>query len=108
MALTKCPSCSKLISDKAKVCSHCGFNFGTATKADVLRQQRIQKIQQSQSLTNQSLLAMLMFVVGFAYMYWGGVSPTETEYYIAITLSGIGLFWYVIIRVRMVIEKKFN
>lgn len=108
MALTNCPSCSKRISDKAKSCSHCGFTIGTSTEEDVLRQKRLQQIKQSQSLNNQSLLATMLFIVGIAYMYWGGSRPTEIEYYVAMTASGIGLFWYVINRVRMTIYKKFK
>ncbi|UAA40436.1 hypothetical protein KIH87_08915 [Paraneptunicella aestuarii] len=108
MALTTCPSCSKRISDKAKSCQYCGFLTGTASEEDLLRQKRMQTIKRSQSLNNQSLLAMLLFVLGFGYMYWGGTRPEETEYYIAMTCSGIGLFWYVINRVRIVIEKRFK
>lgn len=108
MALINCPSCAKRISDKATVCGHCGFKLGTATEEDLLREKRISRIKRSQSLNNQSLLAMMLFVVGFSYMYWGGTRPNETEYYIAMTCSGIGLFWYVINRVRIVIEKRFK
>ncbi len=108
MALTNCPSCSKLISDKATACNSCGFKAGIATEEDVLRQRRLHRIKKSQSMNNQSLLAMMLFVAGFWYMYWGGTRPNEIEYYIAMTCSGIGLFWYVVNRVRTVIEKKFK
>ena len=37
MAITACPSCSKPISDKAKTCSHCGFNIGNASAEDIAR-----------------------------------------------------------------------
>lgn len=108
MALVNCPSCAKRISDRAKTCSHCGFTTGTATEEDMLRQKRLQQIKKSQSFNNQSLLAMMLFVVGFAYMYWGVSRPTEIEYYVAMTCSGIGLFWYVVNRVRSTIYKKFK
>ena len=108
MALVNCPSCSKRISDKAKTCSHCGFTVGAATEENVLRQKRLQQIKKSQSLNNQSLLATMLFIAAFAYMYWGGSRPSEIEYYVAMTASGIGLFWYVINRVRITIDKKFK
>lgn len=108
MALKNCPSCSKLVSDKATDCGQCGFKIGSATEEEVLRQKRLHQIKKSQSFNNQSLLAMMMFVIGFGYMYWGGTRPNEIEYYIAMTCSGIGLFWYVVNRVRIVIDKKFK
>lgn len=76
------------------------------TKEDEQRKKKHNRYLKIQSVNNQSLVAMLLFVIGFGYMYWEGIRPTETEYYIAMTVSGIGFVWYIVNRVRMVILKK--
>ncbi len=64
MALTDCPACNKKISDKSDVCSHCGFQVGDASAEDILRKQSLQRYKKQQSIQNQSLLAVLIFVAG--------------------------------------------
>lgn len=108
MALISCPSCQKRISSKAQSCNHCGFSLGNASQEDLLRKERLNRFKKFQSLNNQSLLAVLLFVAGFAYMYWGGVRPNETEYTIAMSMSATGFIWYIINRVRIVIAKRTN
>lgn len=106
MALTDCPSCNKKISDKAKSCQHCGFAVGDASAEDVARKKNIQKFHKAQSIQNQSMLAMLMFVAGFGFMYWGGVQPGDTQHSIAIGCSVVGFVWYIVNRVRLIIHKR--
>ena len=36
MALIKCPECGKEVSDKAKICVHCGYPLKDKTKDDKL------------------------------------------------------------------------
>ncbi|MBN7821561.1 zinc-ribbon domain-containing protein [Bowmanella yangjiangensis] len=130
MALTNCPSCNKKISDKAKSCQHCGFAVGAATEDDILRKQRFNKFKRAQSIQTQSMIAMLMFIAGFAILYWGDGPSTEyacklsfnlinnsspiclwhgqLQYNIAMSCSVIGFVWYVINRVRLIFMKKFD
>lgn len=106
MALTNCPSCNKKISDKAKSCQHCGFAIGKADSDDLVRKKNLQKFQKTQSIQNQSMLAMLLFIGGFGFMYWGGVRPGDTQHTIAIGCSVVGFVWYLINRVRLIIHKR--
>lgn len=106
MAITNCPSCNKKISDKAQTCPHCDFSRQGMTKEDAQRKKSHNRFLKMQSINNQSMLAMLMFVIGFGYMYWEGIRPTETEYYVAMSVSAIGFVWYIVNRVRMVVLKK--
>lgn len=106
MALTECPSCSKKISDKAKSCQHCGFSRGKASNEDLLRKKNLQKFKISQSIQNQSMLAMLLFIGGFGFMYWGGVQPGDTQHTIAVGSSIVGFAWYIVNRVRLIIHKR--
>lgn len=106
MALTDCPSCGKTISDKAKSCSHCGFAIGTASTEDVLRKKNLSKFKKQHSIQNQSMIAMLMFVAGFGFMYWGGAKPGDLQHNLAIACSVLGFVWYLVNRVRMIFIKR--
>lgn len=108
MALINCPACNKKISDKAKVCPHCEFAVGDASPEDIQRKQELARYKKLHSIQNQSMLAMLLFVGGFGMMYWGGAQPGDTQHNIAILVSIVGLIWYLVNRVRMVIIKKFS
>ena len=93
MALVDCPSCNKKTSDKAKTCPHCDFKIGDATSEDIERKQSLQRFKKLASIQNQSLLAMLIFVASFGFMYWGGV---------------VGFVWYLVNRARIVYIKRFS
>jgi hypothetical protein len=54
----------------------------------------------------QSMLAMLLFVAGFGFMYWGGAVTGGLQYNIAIGLTVVGFVWYIINRVRLVFLKR--
>jgi O-antigen/teichoic acid export membrane protein len=106
MALVNCPSCSKKISDKTPSCEHCGLSLGTAVAEDIARKQSLNKYLKSQSVQMQSMLAMLIFVAGFGFMYWGGAKPGGLQYNIAIGLTLVGFVWYIVNRVRLVFLKR--
>jgi len=106
MALTECPSCTKTVSDKAKECSHCGFALGSASSEDIIRKKNLNKFKKQHSIQNQSMLAMLMFVAGFGFMYWGGTRPGDTQHTLAIGCSVVGFVWYVVNRVRLIFIKR--
>ena len=106
MALTDCPSCNKKVSDKAKLCPHCNFAVGDASAEDILRKQNLQKFQKKQSVQNQSLVAMLLFIAGFGFMYWGGTQPGDLQHNLAIVASVIGFVWYIVNRVRLALLKR--
>ena len=106
MAITSCPSCSKPISDKAKSCSHCGFNIGSATAEDIERKAKLAHYKAMQKLQNQSMLAILLFISGFGFIYWGGSEPGEVQYNLSIAAAIVGFVWYAVNRVRLVLAKR--
>jgi len=106
MAITACPSCSKPISDKAKSCSHCDFNIGSATAEDMERKVKFAHYQAMQKLQNQSMLAILMFITGFGLIYWGGAEPGEIQYNLSIGTTIVGFIWYAVNRVRLALAKR--
>ncbi|WP_421131685.1 hypothetical protein [Alteromonas sp. A079] len=108
MALVNCPSCNKKTSDKASSCPHCDFKIGNASAEDIERKQQLQKFTKLQSIQNQSLIAMLIFVAGFGFMYWGGTKPGDLQHNLAIVASVSGFVWYLVNRARIVLIKRFN
>jgi hypothetical protein len=106
MAITSCPSCSKPISDKAKSCTHCGFNIGNASAEDIERKASFKRYQAMQSLQNQSMVAILMFIAGFGFIYWGGSAPGEIQYNLSIAATVFGFAWYAVNRVRIALAKR--
>lgn len=108
MALTDCPACDKKISDKSKTCPHCDFAVGNVTEEDRVRKQQLKKFKKLHSIQNQSMLAMLLFVGGFGFMYWGGAQPGDMQHNLAIMTSVVGFVWYLVNRVRVVMIKRFS
>ncbi|MEP1871117.1 MAG: hypothetical protein ABJJ44_16425 [Paraglaciecola sp.] len=106
MALIDCPSCGKRISDKAQSCQHCNFTLGEATSEDIARKQSLNKYLKGQRIQTQSMVAMLLFVAGFGFMYWGGAIPGELQHTVAIGVTIIGFVWYIVNRVRLVFLKR--
>ncbi|WP_026375449.1 hypothetical protein [Aestuariibacter salexigens] len=106
MALTDCPSCNKKISDKSTLCPHCNFAVGDASSEDILRKQNLQKFHRKQRVQNQSLVAMLLFITGFGFMYWGGTQPGDLQHNLAIMVSIVGFVWYIVNRVRLALLKR--
>jgi hypothetical protein len=106
MALIDCPSCSKKISDKAQSCQHCDFTLGNVNAEDISRKKSLNKYLKSQNVQTQSMVAMLLFVSGFGFMYWGEAAPDGLQYNFAIGLSVVGFVWYIVNRVRLIILKR--
>ena len=107
MALVDCPSCNKKTSDKAKTCPHCDFKIGDATSEDIERKQSLQRFKKLASIQNQSLLAMLIFVASFGFMYWGG-TRRDLQHNLAILGAVVGFVWYLVNRARIVYIKRFS
>ncbi len=104
--LTDCPACKKKISDKATTCNHCGFGVGAADADDVLRKEKMARHQRHQSLQTQSFLAVLVFIAGFGFMYWGQPEVGGTQHSSAMLACIVGFIWYVINRVRILLSKR--
>jgi hypothetical protein len=103
MALIDCPSCGKKNSSKAAVCSHCQFNLQHASDEDVLRKEKLNRFKQKNRIQTQSMLAMMLFVGGFAVMYWGDTQYTDLRYKLAVVASIIGFCWYVFGRIWLIL-----
>lgn len=105
MALIDCPSCRKKISSKATTCTHCNFNLKQASSDDVLRKEKLTKFKHRNGIQTQSMLAMLLFIGGFAFMYWGDTRMEDTQYKVAVVAAVAGFCWYVACRIRLILLK---
>ncbi|MFC4699643.1 hypothetical protein ACFO4O_05670 [Glaciecola siphonariae] len=109
MAITNCPACSKPISDKAQVCPHCSLNMGGASPEDIQRKLSMERFQKLHRIQNQSMMAILIFIVGIYFVFMGDFPDTEKGvlmYNIAVGVAALGFIWYAVNRVRITLAKR--
>lgn len=109
MAIVDCPACSKTISDKAKSCSHCKYEFGDLSAEDIRRKLKLQRYKKVQKIQNQSMLAIIVFLVGCYFVFLGDFPVGKKGiwmYNASILLATIGFVWYAVNRVRIVFAKR--
>jgi len=106
MAVINCPACNKKISDKSKVCNHCGIEIAELDKDKLATISREQKIRQQQSLMNHSFVAMLLFCGGFLFLFWKNAQPGSWEYIASITSTVLGFILYIVTRIRIILVKR--
>lgn len=102
MALIACPDCGKEVSDKAPVCNGCGSPLGVDSEARGSGVRTLATTQlTSKSLKLQSLIAVIMFVVGLAMGINSDPAEGNTGAGIASLLMTGGVLWYIITRFRI-------
>lgn len=109
MAIVTCPQCSNKMSDKAATCHQCGFVVDGLDAKTLERKRKRQRADKIQKLTTQSMLAMLLFVVGIAglFYYRDETSPDPGwQSQIAVVVIVIGFIWYIINRVRLMVARR--
>ena len=109
MAIISCPACQKSISDKAKSCSHCQYEFGDASVEDIERKLALQRYKKLQSIQNQSMLAILVFIVGCYFVFLGKFPDGDKGimmFNAAIGVTTVGFIWYLVNRVRIALVKR--
>lgn len=109
MAIVNCPACNKAISDKAKSCSHCDYEFGQASADDIRRKLSMQRYKKLQKIQNQSMLAMLLFIIGCYFVFLGDFPAGEKGimmYNASIGVTTVGFIWYAVNRVRITLAKR--
>ncbi|MGL4711496.1 MAG: zinc ribbon domain-containing protein [Shewanella sp.] len=102
MALIECPVCRKRMSSKAPSCPHCQAK----NDGDNESLSRISHIQKSNSLMNQSFVAMTLFIAGVVIWFWGGEPAEGMRANIAGICFVFGFVGYLITRVRIVLHKR--
>ncbi|MEM0910456.1 MAG: hypothetical protein AAGJ37_05740 [Pseudomonadota bacterium] len=109
MAIISCPSCNKAISDKTKECPHCGMSFENQSAEDIERKANYELYKKRLKLQNQSMLAILLFVIGAYFTFMGDFGNSLTDRILqngALGLTAIGFVWYGVNRVRLALAKR--
>lgn len=106
MAIIQCPTCKKRISDKVPRCQHCASVLDDSDPERTARQQELQAFDWQMRIQNQQIIAILLFVAGFGFMYWGGTQPGELQHSAALATTVIGFFWYAINRIRLALRRR--
>ncbi|MEE2000702.1 zinc-ribbon domain-containing protein [Alkalimonas sp. MEB108] len=104
MAIISCPACGHKVSDKAPECPKCGAAIAGLDKDKLAAMERDRRLNLSQSLMTQSMIAMVLFLAGF-FFYWQ-LPPFGWQYYAAIAAIGVGFIWYLVNRVRILMLKR--
>ena len=102
MALIECPVCSKRISSLARECKHCSAKL----EGNLESLQRINHIKRSQTLMNQSFIAMTLFIAGMVLWFWGGETAEGPRAIAAGVCFVFGFIGYLICRIRIVLHKR--
>lgn len=109
MAITNCPGCSKPISDKADACPHCNLSFGDSSAEDIERKLSLERFQKLHRIQNQSMAAILIFIVGIYFIFMGDFPNNENGllmYNLALGVTIFGFIWYAVNRVRITLVKR--
>lgn len=112
MAIIKCPSCSGKISDKAKVCSHCNYDFVNKATADGLNEEqlaskkRMEHIKRRYSLQMQAMVGIILVLGGSFMWYFGGRGFDTGSGISGVIMLVIGAALYLTTRVRLLLFKK--
>ncbi|MCK7458609.1 hypothetical protein [Idiomarina aminovorans] len=106
MALTQCPSCNKRISSKVKECPHCQFVLAGQSKEEMEREGFRIKQEKSDKLLSRSMLALLIAIAAFTYLFLQQPIPGTWQYGMSIGAMVAGVIWFLINRVQLLFLKK--
>lgn len=107
MAIMKCPSCRERVSDKRETCPTCGYgiadgNAGLSLTEAAARARR----KRTARLLMHSYAATLAFVAGIVWMVVETGGNVYHASYGSMFLAGLGIVWYVAIRILMLLGKR--
>ena len=114
MAIINCPSCNSKISDKAKNCSQCNYDFVNKASSDGLTEDQIASkrklahIKKKYSLQMQAMTGIILVLLGASLWYYGGRKFDSVSDWLKLGMLGCGAIWYLVTRVRLIIFKKGN
>lgn len=107
MAIIKCPSCRERVSDKRRTCPNCGFGIADPDAGLALPEASARaRKKRLASLQMHSYAATLVFVAGIVWMVLETGGNVYEARYGSMFLAGLGIVWYVTIRILMVLGKR--
>ena len=112
MAIISCPSCKKKISDKAKTCSNCDYDFVNQTSAQglsneqIASKQKLESIKSKYSLQMQAMIGIILILLGSLLWYYGDRGTESLSDLSSLSLLVLGAVLYLVTRARLIISKK--
>ncbi len=106
MAIVSCPFCGKKISSKAASCQHCGQNLADVTPEQLMRAARDQRLAKSQSINNQAMISIIVFLGSVLFFYFKEPVPETWQGYLTYLCMGAGALGYLVSKVRMIMHKR--
>jgi uncharacterized membrane protein YvbJ len=104
MSVISCPHCNKRISDKVEQCPHC--NIGMDMDADqIQRMATSERVKKMQKINVQSMIAVIVAMVGFYVMYFKSPEPGSPQLLISQSVLALGFLWYIVNRIRLFMIK---
>lgn len=106
MAIISCPRCAKKISDKSQTCQHCQLDLtgmSAERKHHLAVETRDKKLQ---GALNQSMLALILFLAGFCFLYFWALEPDGYEAIVSKAMIALGFLWYIYARARLIYLKR--
>lgn len=107
MAIIKCPSCRERVSNKRSTCPNCGFGIADEEAGLPLSEAEARARRKRRArLEMHSYAATLLFVAGIAWMLVETGGNVNNASYGSMFLAGMGIVWYVSVRIIMVLTKR--
>jgi len=106
MAIVACPFCGKNISSKAASCQHCGNSLAEVSPEQIARTQRDKRLAKGQSINNQAMLSLVLFLGSFVWLYFRAPEQGSWQSWLTYAAMGVGATGYLISKVRMVMYKR--
>jgi uncharacterized OB-fold protein len=97
MALIKCGECGNEVSTKASSCVNCGAPISTSKEIKAVGSKLYTTQATSKKLKLHSLISSGLIILGIIMLANSGSEPTTTP----ILLMLLGLFWFILNRVRI-------
>ena len=112
MAIINCPSCNQKISDKAKACPNCHYDFVKKSTSEGLTEEQLASkkhlahIKKKYSLQMQAMTGIIFVLLGASLWYFGGRGFSSVSDMLKLALLAFGSIWYLVTRVRLIFFKK--
>jgi uncharacterized membrane protein YvbJ len=112
MAIINCPSCKEKISDKAKKCSNCHYDFLSQTSSQGLTNEQIASkqilanIKNKYSLQMHAMIGIILILLGSLLWYFGDRGTKSYSDLSSLGLLALGSLLYLVTRVRLILFRK--
>ena len=106
MAIIRCPSCNRRISNKNKSCPHChlalsdedeGLSYDVAVE-------RV-KLERAMLLANHGYAALALTTAGAIWAWFVSDGMSRSPGYWPVAMVAAGAMWYIGVRVVMIVKR---